>query len=59
MEAYDAEVFQPAVKAVQDECAAAGHGPTRTECNGIGWNWRRCTLCDARVEQWPDEARST
>ena len=55
MKDYDENVFNPAIKAVQDECAALGHGRTEFRSNGVGWNWNKCCDCDARVEEWSDE----
>ena len=55
MEAYDRDVYYPAIKAIQEECAAIGHKAGPPMSNGIGWNWTECQRCGARVEQWSDE----
>lgn len=54
MEAYDQDVYHPAIKAIQEECAAIGHKPGGYKSNGFGWNWTECQHCGARVEQWSD-----
>ena len=54
MEQYDNEVFYPAIKEVQAECAASGHGPSEVKWNGLGYNWRECLHCGARIETWSD-----
>jgi hypothetical protein len=54
MEAYDREVYLPAVQAIQAECEALGHKPGGYKTNGLGWSWTECQFCGARVEQWHD-----
>ena len=55
MEDYDRDVYYPAIKEIQKECAVIGHKPGRSMSNGIGWNWTECQHCGARVEQCSDE----
>lgn len=59
MEAYDRDVYHPAIKAIQEECAAIGHKPGCPMSNGLGWSWTECQHCGARVEQWSEEDKST
>lgn len=54
MEGYDTDVYYPAIRAIQEECAAIGHKPGGYKTNGFGWNWTECEHCGARVEQWHD-----
>jgi hypothetical protein len=55
MDAYDDEVYYPAIRTIQAECAAIGHKPGGYKTNGFGWNWTECQSCGARVEQWRDD----
>lgn len=52
MEAYDRDVYLPAVQAIQSECAAIGHKPGSYKTNGLGWNWTECECCGAKLDQW-------
>ncbi len=51
MEAYDRDVHRPAVQALRQRCAEAGHkAAERWHDNGLGWLTRYCGACGARVE---------
>lgn len=54
IEDYDNDVFYPAIRALQAECATIGHKPGGSQSNGFGWSWTECQSCGARVEQWHD-----
>jgi hypothetical protein len=50
---YDETVYRPALSALKERCAAAGHGRLRLWDNGVGWAWNECPDCGSRVgEPW-------
>lgn len=50
MDEYDTTVYFPAVKALQERCAAIGHKRGQFHDNGLGWTWFYCNQCGARME---------
>lgn len=49
MREYDLNVYNPAIKAVQERCIAehGGHIKTKWHDNGLGWYWWYCGRCGA------------
>lgn len=58
MEAYDRDVYYPALKKIREECAATGgHSGGKFHDNGFGWSWFYCGVCGARYNMHgPDGA---
>jgi len=62
MEPYDAAVYRPALRALQERCAARGHGTITRSFNFFHTvEWRHCTACRGLVttrELGSEEAKS-
>jgi hypothetical protein len=48
MESYDREVYDPAVKTLQEQCQ---HEPGSWNGNGLGWSWLVCKWCGITMEE--------
>lgn len=54
IEQYEESIFKPALKALQEECAAAGHGPLKPYDYTCGYSRheeRECFHCGAKIKE--------
>lgn len=50
MEEYDQTIYYPAMKLLQERCAAIGHKKGVFHDNGLGWSWWYCNQCGSRMD---------
>lgn len=50
MEAYQKDVYIPAMNQLVQDCAIIGHHRGTFWDNGLGWSWFYCSNCGARMD---------